>query len=118
LDRYADTSVAWHFVGVKSPWARRGLLASGFGSSDNVAKSLFTVTNVGVPPEKDDVPQMLAPASRDEEFSLDTQPDNNDKVGMSSMDTVVLPLLSIDCPYFHIDMDEAIHAVELELGLK
>ncbi|KAJ2593385.1 hypothetical protein IWW49_000532 [Coemansia sp. RSA 1797] len=112
LDRYADAHIAWHFVGVKSPWARRGLLASGFGSENGVVKSLFTVTNVGVSQEKDDV----KPGSRDEEFSVDTQPE--DKLGMTSMDTMVLPLLSIDCPYFHIDMDEAVRSVELELGLK
>ncbi|KAJ2527282.1 hypothetical protein IWW43_005982, partial [Coemansia sp. RSA 1935] len=62
--------------------------------------------------EKDDV----KPGSCDEEFSVDTQPE--DKLGMTSMDTMVLPLLSIDCPYFHIDMDEAVRSVELELGLK
>ncbi|KAJ1831992.1 hypothetical protein LPJ63_003882 [Coemansia sp. RSA 2711] len=115
LDRYADTTVSWHFVGVKSPWARRGLLASGFGSSDTKVRALFSVANVGVPQDKE--AETSKTPTRDEEFSADTQ-QHEDKPNVSSFDTLVLPLLSVDCPYFHIDLDEAIREVELELGLK
>ncbi|KAJ2449921.1 hypothetical protein EV183_004614 [Coemansia sp. RSA 2336] len=113
LDRYADTSVAWHFVGVKSPWARRGLLASGFGSSDSAARTLFSVANVGIVQDKEEPLQ-----SNDEEYKLDDSRPASEKAHVTSCDTLVVPLLSIDCPYFHIDIDEALKVIEMDLGLK
>ncbi|KAJ2796374.1 hypothetical protein H4R20_005550 [Coemansia guatemalensis] len=115
LDRYADLSVSWHFVGVKSPWTRRGLLASGFGSANGQGRTLFSVANVGIIPERESGPSST---SNDEEYTAESDP-SGDKQGVSSsFDTLVLPLLSVDCPYFHIDLDEALKATELELGLK
>ncbi|ODQ77210.1 hypothetical protein BABINDRAFT_163715 [Babjeviella inositovora NRRL Y-12698] len=38
-DRYADRDVEFHFSGILSPWIRRGLVHSGFGSADAVLPS-------------------------------------------------------------------------------
>ncbi|KAJ2800215.1 hypothetical protein H4R21_003265 [Coemansia helicoidea] len=116
LDRYADTAVMWRFAGIKSPWTRRGLLASGFGTSHTESRTIFSVADVG------------GTNGRPAEGRLHLDSDEESAAGafrhadkqrvVDSIDTVALPLLSVDCPYFHIDIDEALKATELELGLK
>ncbi|KAJ2160618.1 hypothetical protein GGF46_002111 [Coemansia sp. RSA 552] len=116
LDRYADEQLPWHFVGIKSPWTRRALLVSGFGSSESTGRTIFSVANVGVSQYKDNAAQQQQ-LSSDEEYTADSQCDEKPEIS-TSIDTLAIPLLSVDCPYFHIDLDEALKATELELGLK
>ncbi|KAJ2719461.1 hypothetical protein GGI07_005195 [Coemansia sp. Benny D115] len=130
LDRYANDSVSWHFAGIKSPWTRRALIAGGFGSSDSVTRTLFSVANVGVTQDKDYLEDQQNyrvsaktpfSASGDDEFQIDS-PDSQEKkrteFGARSIDTLVIPVLSVDQPFFHVDLDEALKATEIELGLK
>ncbi|KAJ2781197.1 hypothetical protein H4R18_003016 [Coemansia javaensis] len=112
LDRHSNCAVSWHFVGVRSPWARRGLLASGFGTSETAGRTIFSVANVA---------NALKPTVHySEEAETDSSGSGSaaKRKTADSFDTLALPLLSVDRPYFHIDIDEALKATELELGLK
>ncbi|KAJ2379608.1 hypothetical protein IW150_000030 [Coemansia sp. RSA 2607] len=126
LDRYANDTVSWHFAGVKSPWTRRALIAGGFGSSDSVTRTVFSVANVGVTNDKDFASATHNDAGfasayhSQEEFAVDSRSQEKGKpeIMANSLDTAVIPILSVNHPYFHVDLDEALKATELELGLK
>ncbi|KAI8319880.1 sulfate permease [Martensiomyces pterosporus] len=114
LDRHASLSVSWHFAGVKSPWTRRALIAGGFGSSDSATRTVFSVANVGVSQDRDK--PVVHAAHVDEEGSVES---SGQKLAITeSVDTLPLPILSTNHPFFHIDLDEALKATELELGIK
>ncbi|KAJ2749379.1 hypothetical protein GGI19_005690 [Coemansia pectinata] len=125
LDRYADHAVSWHFAGVKSPWIRRALVAGGFGSSNTATRTVFSVATVGALEHKGDQPlsETQSPSNRglhvpDEEFISDSFTSTQDKPRVdnsTSFDTLPLPILSVDHPFFHIDLDEALKAAKLEL---
>ncbi|KAJ2028785.1 hypothetical protein H4S03_007699 [Coemansia sp. S3946] len=124
LDRYADRAVSWHFAGVKSPWIRRALVAGGFGSSNTATRTVFSVATVGALEHKGDQPlsETLSASNRvqhapDEEFISDSFTSTQDKPRVdnsTSFDTLPLPILSADHPFFHIDLDEALKAAKLE----
>ncbi|KAJ2460422.1 hypothetical protein GGI03_005288 [Coemansia sp. RSA 2337] len=124
LDRYADRAVSWHFAGVKSPWIRRALVAGGFGSSNTATRTVFSVATVGALEHKGDQPlsETLSASNRgqhapDEEFISDSFTSTQDKPQVdnsTSFDTLPLPILSADHPFFHIDLDEALKAAKLE----
>ncbi|KAJ1912904.1 hypothetical protein GGI09_004703 [Coemansia sp. S100] len=124
LDRYADRAVSWHFAGVKSPWIRRALVAGGFGSSNTATRTVFSVATVGALEHKGDQPlsATLSASNRgqhapDEEFISDSFTSTQDKPQVdnsTSFDTLPLPILSADHPFFHIDLDEALKAAKLE----
>ncbi|KAJ2018145.1 hypothetical protein H4S04_007638 [Coemansia sp. S16] len=124
LDRYADRAVSWHFAGVKSPWIRRALVAGGFGSSNTATRTVFSVATVGALEHKGDQPlsETLSASNRgqhapDEEFISDSFTSTRDKPQVdnsTSFDTLPLPILSADHPFFHIDLDEALKAAKLE----
>ncbi|KAJ2887325.1 hypothetical protein H4R27_000124 [Coemansia aciculifera] len=125
LDRYADHAVSWHFAGVKSPWIRRALVAGGFGSSNTATRTVFSVATVGALEHKGDQPlsETQNPSNRglhvpDEEFISDSFTSTQDKPRVdnsTSFDTLPLPILSVDHPFFHIDLDEALKSAKLEL---
>ncbi|KAJ2254338.1 hypothetical protein GGI13_002217 [Coemansia sp. RSA 455] len=127
LDRYADRAVSWHFAGVKSPWIRRALVAGGFGSSNTATRTVFSVATVGALEHKGDQPlsETLSTSNRgqhapDEEFISDSFASTQDKPRVdnsTSFDTLPLPILSADHPFFHIDLDEALKAAKLELDV-
>ncbi|KAJ2813732.1 hypothetical protein H4S07_000459 [Coemansia furcata] len=124
LDRYADRAVAWHFAGVKSPWIRRALVAGGFGSSNTATRTVFSVATVGALEHKGDQPlsdiqnaSNRGQHAQDEEFVSDSFTSTQDKphvANSTSFDTLPLPILSVDHPFFHIDLDEALKAAKLE----
>lgn len=127
LDRYADTPVSWHFSGVKSPWTRRSLIAGGFGSSESATRTVFSVANVGVSAESNTAERSARSShsnkkivSDDEEFVIESSSSAiQQKLSRTdSADTLPLPILSTDHPYFHIDLNEALKAAELEHGLR
>ncbi|KAJ2487009.1 hypothetical protein IWW37_005413 [Coemansia sp. RSA 2050] len=125
LDRYADRTVSWHFAGVKSPWIRRALVAGGFGSSNTATRTVFSVATVGALEHKGDRPLPDAnnisnqgQQSSNEEYISDSFASTQDKpevANSTSFDTLPLPILSADHPFFHIDLDEALKAAKLEL---
>ncbi|KAJ2716455.1 hypothetical protein H4R19_000639 [Coemansia spiralis] len=116
LDHYADCSVVWRFAGIKSPWTRRGLLASGFGTSHTASRTIFSVADVGDAQVWPADPRVRLDSS--DESATGTPKSLEKQRATDSIDTVALPLLSVDCQYFHIDVDEALKATEHELGLR
>lgn len=78
LDRYADAKVNWHFVGLSNPWIKRALISAGFGSSDQ-GRTVFSVANVHA--------------------NLDHGDENSD--------VILVPILDIQRPLFHADLDDA-----------
>ncbi|KAJ2392192.1 hypothetical protein GGI23_005273 [Coemansia sp. RSA 2559] len=108
LDRYSDNDVAWHFSGVGSPWVRRALIAGGFGSSDSATRTVFSVANVGVNEDRDIEWNRQQLAEQNRKLATDREP---------SIESLLIPMLSAKHPLFHIDLDEALAAAELELGL-
>ncbi|KAJ2005106.1 hypothetical protein GGI04_002375 [Coemansia thaxteri] len=120
LDRYASRPVSWHFAGVKSPWIRRALVAGGFGSSSSATRTVFSVATVGALEHDGD--SLPLSHSRDEEFTSDSLENTRGEAKpdvITSFDSLPLPILSVDQPYFHIDLDEALKATkqELEFGV-
>ncbi|CAF1603111.1 unnamed protein product [Rotaria sp. Silwood1] len=81
LDRYADKTINWHFVGLSNPWMKRALISAGFGSSDH-GHTVFSVANVYI--------------------NLDH--------GENDADSILVPILDINRPLFHSDLDEAYEA--------
>ncbi|KAJ1791517.1 hypothetical protein LPJ59_004975 [Coemansia sp. RSA 2399] len=108
LDRYSDNDVVWHFSGVGSPWVRRALVAGGFGSSDSATRTVFSVANVGVTEDRDVEWHRQQLAEQNRKLATDREP---------SIESLLIPMLSAKHPLFHIDLDEALAAAELELGL-
>ncbi|KAJ2744485.1 hypothetical protein GGI20_002923 [Coemansia sp. BCRC 34301] len=107
LDRYADRPVSWHFAGVKSPWIRRALVAGGFGSSNSATRTVFSVATVGALEHTSEKRE-----KSEEELFIGSVSSEGDKI--TSFDTLQLPILSADHPYFHIDLDEALKAAKLD----
>ncbi|CAF4654860.1 unnamed protein product [Rotaria sp. Silwood1] len=87
LDRYADKTINWHFVGLSSLWMKRALITAGFGSSDHDHTG-FCVANVTI--------------------NLDRS--ENDA------NTVLVPILDVNRPLFHADLDEAYEAAMVTLN--
>ncbi|CAF4875795.1 unnamed protein product, partial [Rotaria sp. Silwood2] len=89
LDRYADKKVNWHFVGLSRPWLKRALISAGFGSSEQ-GNTVFSVANV--------------------HGNIDGKENNTD--------IVLVPILDINRPLFHADLDEAYEAAIASLPQK
>ncbi|CAF1462373.1 unnamed protein product [Rotaria sordida] len=89
LDRYADKKVNWHFVGLSRPWLKRALISAGFGSSEQ-GHTVFSVANVH----------------------------GNIDNGENNQDSVLVPILDINRPLFHADLDEAYEAAVASLPQK
>jgi sodium-independent sulfate anion transporter 11 len=104
LDKYADWKVNWHFVGLSNPWIKRALISAGFGSSEH-ERTVFSLAHVN--------------------NDVDSEGDNENNVRpedyqardrSSSINTMVVPILDIDRPFFHADLDEAYDAAMLSLS--
>ncbi|UJR28605.1 hypothetical protein I4U23_009838 [Adineta vaga] len=99
LDVYADWRVNWHFVGLSNPWVKRALISAGFGSSD-YGRTVFSVAP--------------APTNLNQEISHEEIQLNNNL--LSSTNTVFVPILDIDRPLFHADLDEAYESAVISLS--
>jgi sodium-independent sulfate anion transporter 11 len=92
LDIYADWDVNWHFVGLSNQWIKRALVSAGFGSSEH-DRTVFSVADVPNDPEE--------------------HQSNN----LSSNTNITLvPILDIDRPFFHTDLDEAYESATIGLS--
>ncbi|CAF1071908.1 unnamed protein product [Rotaria sp. Silwood1] len=89
LDHYADKKVNWHFVGLSRPWLKRALISAGFGSSEQ-GHSVFSVANVH----------------------------GNIDGGANNASVVLVPILDINRPLFHTDLDEAYESAIASLPQK
>jgi len=92
LDIYADWQVNWHFVGLSNPWMKRALISAGFGSSEH-GHTVFSVAHVS-----------------------DTCNNyENAQLDVPSASSILVPILDIDRPFFHTDLDEAYQAAVISL---
>ncbi|KAJ1737725.1 hypothetical protein LPJ72_000194 [Coemansia sp. Benny D160-2] len=118
LDRYADAEVPWHFAGVKSPWIRRALVAGGFGSSGSSTRTVFSVANIGGSDDRDVRDAGAAGDAGDPHWRRSVTKLADADGREPSIESLLVPMLSSSHPFFHFDLDEALEAAELELGLK
>ena len=95
LDRHAGQPVQWRFVGISNPWIKRALVRGNFGVADNRGLTIFNVAQIG------------SNAATDSKI-LGAE----DDIEQQQRQKNFIPLLSIDRPYFHADIDSAIRAVE------
>jgi sodium-independent sulfate anion transporter 11 len=93
LDNYANWEVNWHFVGLSNPWINRALISRGFGSTDHAAK-VFSLAN---------------PDSNENDLFTDRSLNTN---------AVLVPILDINRPLFHADIDEAYRATVNSLSTR
>lgn len=108
LDRHAGKPVQWRFTGVSNPWIKRALIKGNFGVAENREFTMFSVAHVGQDgPNQADNGQFQDSISRDIEGGIELS------AVKSKFQQAFLPLISIDRPYFHVDIDEAIRAIEM-----
>lgn len=96
LDRHAGRPVTWHFVGIANPWIKRALVSANFGTSEHETHAMFSVSNIG--------------QQTDPEYGASQSNSNIELTTFSSHKGTsgYIPLLSLNKPYFHADIDEAI----------
>jgi sodium-independent sulfate anion transporter 11 len=107
LDTYADWKVNWHFVGLSNPWIKRTLISAGFGSSEH-GRTVFSVANVHYDLDRQD-------DNEENNLRLEEYQSNNPS---SSDNTVLVPILDIDRPFFHADLDEAYQSAVVGLSTR
>jgi solute carrier family 26 (sodium-independent sulfate anion transporter), member 11 len=98
LDRHAGRPVTWHFVGIANPWIKRALVSANFGTSEHETHAMFSVSNIGQQTDKEDEGSR-SHTNDDIELSV---------VNSRKRHSGYIPLLSLDKPYFHADIDEAL----------
>ena len=100
INRYADREVEFHFVGIISSWARRALMAEGFGTG-SPEKSVVGVTNsyftYGFEGEAEETRVKI----EDEESSIGKEEES--RVSTSNDDYLV-PLIGTNTPFFHSEI--------------
>jgi len=100
INRYADREVEFHFVGIISSWARRALMAEGFGTG-SPEKSVVGVTNsyftYGFEGEAEETRVKI----EDEESSIGKEAES--RVSASNDDYLV-PLIGTNTPFFHSEI--------------
>ncbi|KIK59669.1 hypothetical protein GYMLUDRAFT_261679 [Collybiopsis luxurians FD-317 M1] len=122
IERWADHPVEFHFASVLSPWIRRALVAGGFGlgsSSSSVPYEIAAVVpyrdGLGDRPLSD-----LRQSPREE--AEDIEKGLSSSKGKESINSVeksvesgLEPLLSLETPFFHLDLESAVRAAESSL---
>lgn len=108
LDNYADWKVDWHFVCLSNSWIKRALISCNFGSSDH-RHTVFSVTNLNSDLNHED----------------DDTDDDNERSNIQSStslslgtNAVVVPIIDVDRPLFHVDLDEAYNAALASLAVR
>ncbi|KAJ1963393.1 hypothetical protein GGI12_002079 [Dipsacomyces acuminosporus] len=113
LNRHANFPVSWHFAGVRSPWTRRALVASGFGVAAEPPRTIYNVAQIDVDQGRARLMQPLF----DEDWSLHSG--FKERLTLrNTLSLVSVPVLSVEQPYFHHDLNEALKAAEIELGIQ
>ncbi|CAF2820158.1 unnamed protein product [Rotaria sp. Silwood2] len=105
LDNYANWKVNWHFVGLSNSWIKRALISRGFGSSDN-ARTVFSVVNIHNHDDDNNITNIV----QFEDYTSTNL--------LSNTNTMLVPILDIDRPLFHIDIDEAYTAAVASLSIR
>lgn len=102
INRYADTEVEYHFVGIISPWSRRALIAEGFGGGKPSKYVIGVSSNyLAVNVSKEEL-QILKP--RDEESGEC----ESEKITTSHVEETLKlePVIGTDTPFFHSEIPD------------
>lgn len=103
VERWSGHPVEFHFATILSPWIRRALVAGGFGvgiPSEDAPRDIASVV-----PYRDD----NADTIHEVRVADDTESGSSKKAQRSQAATV-------DTPFFHLDLEEAVQAAEFNLG--
>lgn len=95
INKYANTEVEFHFVGIISPWSRRALVVEGFGSgvpAKRVVGVSTTYFTTDYTPITESTPDEIHQTKDDEESNLDSK--------------LWMPLLSTETPFFHSEIPD------------
>lgn len=132
LSRHADPDPVWfYFANIRSPWTRRALASAGFGYAQGNVQHVFSVAAASAGPienekrqaNSDDEESQVSSAARDDKLPV---PDDSGSKPISKwrahmrdlkVDGKLLPIHSVDRPFFSTDVDEAMASVLLNLGV-
>jgi len=120
LERWADHPVEFHFASILSPWIRRALIAGGFGVGTSLSKVPYEIAAVvpyrdGLgdgpigefgregPERSDDIEKGNGGLQKSEE-SINSG-ETRDESGFE-------PVLALETPFFHLDLESAVRAAE------
>lgn len=111
--------VHFYFANIRSPWTRRALASAGFGYAAENVQLVFSVASGAAGPVVNERPQNT---SSDEESQLGSTTPEKAGSDSSSPDVKVsggrlLPIHSVDRPFFSTDVDEAMTSILLNLGV-
>lgn len=106
LDRYASPHpVEWHFSAIGNRWTKRALASAGFGWSTDVGsgrkegwKPVFSVAEVGLREDEEDP------------WEAEDKKDPEARVGLTEGKRRIVPIGSVDRPFFHVDLEGAVRS--------
>ncbi|KAF2829026.1 sulfate permease-like protein [Ophiobolus disseminans] len=123
LDRYAAPAlVEWHFAGVHNSWTRRALAFAGFGfpavnsvnGFGNWCPAYTVATSLAGATEDDQRDAQLlrrgVQALDTEMRTVNANANHREDNAASSEKPAFTPLYSVDRPFFHIDLHDAVDA--------
>lgn len=109
INRYANTDIEFHFVGILSHWSRRALLAEGFGTGTpsktiiGVSTAYFTTSeSQDFSPVTNATKAEISQAIEDEE----TNPQHLQQNQQNQQNQPLIPLLSTETPFFHSEIPD------------
>jgi solute carrier family 26 (sodium-independent sulfate anion transporter), member 11 len=111
IERWADHPVEFHFASILSPWIRRSLVAAGFGYDHRSRPNGWRHDVAAVPPY--DV-SYVGPSSADME-ARETKEVSFSDPSYGTIDHGEASAVQVDTPFFHLDLAEAVAAVEAGL---
>ncbi|KAJ3867580.1 sulfate transporter family-domain-containing protein [Lentinula novae-zelandiae] len=125
IERWADHPVEFHFASILSPWIRRALVAGGFGLGTPSSRAPHEIA--AVVPYRDglgdrqlsDLRQNVREHADDIETGLSTSAQGKESINSFGIETTgYAPLLPLDTPFFHLDLESAVRAAESGLELR
>ncbi|KAJ3812550.1 sulfate transporter family-domain-containing protein [Lentinula aff. lateritia] len=125
IERWADHPVEFHFASILSPWIRRALVAGGFGLGTPSSRAPHEIA--AVVPYRDglgdrqlsDLRQNVREHADDIETGLSTSAQGKESINSFEIETTgYAPLLPLDTPFFHLDLESAVRAAESGLEVR
>ncbi|KAJ3855593.1 sulfate transporter family-domain-containing protein [Lentinula lateritia] len=125
IERWADHPVEFHFASILSPWIRRALVAGGFGLGTPSSRAPHEIA--AVVPYRDglgdrqlsDLRQNVREHADDIETGLSTSAQGKESINSFEIETTgYAPLLPLDTPFFHLDLESAVRAAERGLEVR
>ncbi|KAJ4488210.1 sulfate transporter family-domain-containing protein [Lentinula aciculospora] len=126
IERWADHPVEFYFASILSPWIRRALVAGGFGVGTSSSRAPHEIA--AVVPYRDglgdrqlsDLRQNVREQNDDSDIEkrFSTSAQGKNSVTSFEIGTGYAPLLPVDTPFFHLDLESAVRAAESGLEFR